>query len=263
MRALQIRNRPATSLRRDRRVIIDRGSLDEAGRDMVPAGEFDRVVEPVDMHPRQFIFESGECRRVPRQDIQTDKRHALRIARKPSRPDRKHAVRFGKALDEVVKGGPDREGRAVRGWHFTIHDDDGAQAAWPQAPRPAHSPNCGRPQLPHRRRRYAPEGVRSMRARTAADGDGPICQAHGRDIPPPAGIGPLAPSLTPGPAVSRYQNEMQGRGFPAFVARKDRSSIRNSLSRPRSPGARCDPRGRTAVPGLRCAHHPGLQRRRG
>lgn len=124
MRAAQIRNWPATPLRCDRCVIIDRRSLDEAGRDMVPAGEFDGLVEPADRHPWQSTFEPGECRRVARQDIQTDTRHTLRIARKPSRPDRKHAVRSGEALDEVVKSGPDREGRALRRRHLPVHDDD-------------------------------------------------------------------------------------------------------------------------------------------
>jgi hypothetical protein len=79
------------------------------------------------MHPRQSTFEPGECHRVARRDIHTDKRHALRIAGKPSRPDRKHAVRFGEAPDEVVKGGPDREGRALRWRHFPIDKDYSAR----------------------------------------------------------------------------------------------------------------------------------------
>src|SRR5258705_7529969 len=90
---------------------------------MVPIGEFYRVVEPADMHPWKSTLEPGECHRVARQNIQTDKRHTLHIARKPSRPDRKHAVGFDEALDEVVKRGPDREGCALRWRHFPIHND--------------------------------------------------------------------------------------------------------------------------------------------
>ena len=90
---------------------------------MVPVGELYRVVEPTDMHPRKFTFEPGECHRVARQNIQTDKRHTPPIARKPFRPDRKHAVGFDEALDEFVKGGPDREGCASRWRHVPIHND--------------------------------------------------------------------------------------------------------------------------------------------
>ena len=90
---------------------------------MLPIGEFCRVVEPADVHPWKSTFEPGECRRVARQNIQTDKRHTPHIARKPSGPDRKHAVGFDKALDEVVKGGPDRDGCAARRRHVPIHND--------------------------------------------------------------------------------------------------------------------------------------------
>src|SRR5215204_5660511 len=94
---------------------------------MVPIGEFYRVVEPVDVHPWKPAFELGECRSVARQNIQTDKRPTPHIARKPSRPDRKHAVGFDEALDEVVKGGPDREGCALRWRHVSIHNDYSAR----------------------------------------------------------------------------------------------------------------------------------------
>jgi hypothetical protein len=94
---------------------------------MVPIGEFDRVVEPADVHPWKPAFEPGERHRVARQNIQTDKRHTPHIARKPSRPDRKHAVGFGEALDEVVKGRPDREGCASRWRHVPIHNDYSAR----------------------------------------------------------------------------------------------------------------------------------------
>ena len=124
MCALQVRHWPATSLRLYVCVIIDRRGLDETSRDMVPTGEFDRVVEPADVHPWKPAFEPGECRRIPRQNIQTDKRQTPHIARKPFRPDRKHAVGLGEALDEVVKGGPDRECRASRRRHIPIHNDD-------------------------------------------------------------------------------------------------------------------------------------------
>ena len=90
---------------------------------MLPIGKFDRVVEPADVHPRKSAFEPGQCHRVARQNIQTDKRHPPHIARKPSGPDRKHAVGFDKALDEVVKGGPDRDGCAARRRHVPIHND--------------------------------------------------------------------------------------------------------------------------------------------
>jgi len=94
---------------------------------MLPIGEFDRFVEPADVHPRKSTFEPGKCRRVPRQSIQSNKRHAPHIARKPSRPDRKHAVRFREALDEVAKGGPDRERCTSRWRHVPIHHDDSAR----------------------------------------------------------------------------------------------------------------------------------------
>src|SRR5882762_6680898 len=110
MCALQVRDRPATTLRFRGCVIIDRRSLDETGRDMVPAVEFYRVVEPSDMHSWKSAFEPGECRGVARQNIQTDKRHTLRVTRKPFGPDRKRSVGFDEALDEVEQGRPDWEG---------------------------------------------------------------------------------------------------------------------------------------------------------
>src|SRR6184192_4784876 len=90
---------------------------------MVPVGEFYCVVEPTDMHSWKFTFERGECHGVARQNIQTDKRPASQVARKPSRPDRKHSVGFDEALDEVEKGWPHREGRALRRGHVSIHND--------------------------------------------------------------------------------------------------------------------------------------------
>src|SRR5882724_8394225 len=94
---------------------------------MLPIDEFYRVVEPADVHPRKSTLELGECRRVARQSIQTDKRHAPHIAREPSRPDRKHAVGLDEALDEIVKGGPDRERCTSRWRHIPIHNDYSAR----------------------------------------------------------------------------------------------------------------------------------------
>jgi hypothetical protein len=123
MRALQPRNWPATALRFCGCVAIDFRSLDEAGRDMVPVGEFDRVVEPGDMQSWKFTFELGERDRIAGQDIQADERRASRIARKPFRPNRKSSVRPGKAPDEIAKSWPDRRGRALRRGHVSIHND--------------------------------------------------------------------------------------------------------------------------------------------
>ena len=94
---------------------------------MIPIGEFYRIVEPADVHPWKSAFEPGECRSIPRQHIQTDKRQTPHIARKPFRPDRKHAVGFDEALDEVVKGRPDWERCAARWRHVPIHNDYSAR----------------------------------------------------------------------------------------------------------------------------------------
>ena len=90
---------------------------------MILVGEFYRVVEPIDMHSWKFTFELGECHGVACQNIQTDKRHTSRITPKPSRPNWEHSVGFDEALDEVEQGWPDREGRALRWGHVSIHND--------------------------------------------------------------------------------------------------------------------------------------------
>src|SRR5207247_6897794 len=52
MRAFQPRDRPSPPSRFQGCVVINRRALNERGWNMVPAGEFDRVVEPVERQPR-------------------------------------------------------------------------------------------------------------------------------------------------------------------------------------------------------------------
>ncbi len=107
MRAVQSRNRPSTSLRFLGCVIVNRRSLDVAGRYMIPACEFDRIVEPIDPQFRKSIFELRESDGIAGQDIDADARSALRITGEPPRPDWKSSGGVGQISDEFAQRGPD------------------------------------------------------------------------------------------------------------------------------------------------------------
>lgn len=122
MRTLQSHNRPSPPLCLRRRMIVDRGSLNEASGDTIPVGELDRVVEPIDREPRQSAFELSKRYWIVRQDIEADEGSAACIPR-PPRPNRKSSVGCRQAPDEFAQFRSHRRGRTLRGRHLTIHDD--------------------------------------------------------------------------------------------------------------------------------------------
>jgi hypothetical protein len=126
MRAVQLYHRPSAPSRFLGCVIVNRRALNEASRDVVPAGEFDRVVEPLDRQFWQFALELRECDGVSCQKVQTNQGRALGIGGEPSRPDRKTSIAARDASYEIPKRGPDRRGSASRWRHLTVDDDNAA-----------------------------------------------------------------------------------------------------------------------------------------
>jgi len=73
---------------------------------LIPIGELERIVEPINRKSTQLVFEFCESYRVARQTIQTQEGFTLRIARKPSGSDRKNFPPSSKALNKIAKGWP-------------------------------------------------------------------------------------------------------------------------------------------------------------
>ena len=82
--AFQLHDRPSPPLRFQGGVIINWRALNVPGWNVLPAGEFDRIVEPVGRQPRQSALELRERDRVFREEIQTDEGCASGIAGEPA-----------------------------------------------------------------------------------------------------------------------------------------------------------------------------------
>ncbi len=84
MSAFQPYDRPSPPSRFQGGVIINGRALNEPSWNLVPAGEFDRILEPIDRQPWQSALELCECDRVSRQEVQTNEGCASNIAGEPS-----------------------------------------------------------------------------------------------------------------------------------------------------------------------------------
>jgi hypothetical protein len=74
---------------------------------MIPAGKFDRIIEPIDQHFGQSIFKLCEGDGIAGQDIEADERSTLGIAGVPLGPDRKGSGSIGETSDEFAQGRSD------------------------------------------------------------------------------------------------------------------------------------------------------------
>src|SRR6202030_2129585 len=73
MSAFQPYDRPSPPSRFQGGVIINGRALNEPSWNLVPAGQLDRIVEPIDRQPWQSALELWECDAVPRQEVRTNR----------------------------------------------------------------------------------------------------------------------------------------------------------------------------------------------